>query len=47
MDQGLSIGFAFSGVISKSKKQQEDYFGINGETSLILVTDHFTGIQFG
>ena len=45
--QGLSIDFAFSGVMSKNRKRREDYIGINGETYWILVTNHFTRIQFG
>ena len=45
--QGLSIDFPFSGVTSKNTKQRQDYMGINGETCWILVTNHFTGMQYG
>ena len=47
MGQGLSIDFAFAGVQSKNKQRRQDYVGINGETCWILITDHFTGMQFG
>ena len=47
MGQGLSIDFSFSGVMSKSKERCEYYVGINGETCWILVTNHFTSMQFG
>ena len=40
--QGLSIDFSFSGTRSKDKARQEDFVGINGETSWILVSDHFS-----
>ena len=46
MSHGLSIDFDFSSIISKSKKRREDYVDINEETCQILVTDHFTGMQF-
>lgn len=44
--QGLSIDFSFSGVES-SKKDREDFVGFNGETSWILVSDHFSKILHG
>ena len=47
LGQVLSIDFAFSGVTSKSLKRRQDYMGINGETCWVLVSDHFTGIQWG
>ena len=40
--QGLSIDFSFSGVRSKNKSRRTDYEGANGETSWILISDHFT-----
>ena len=40
--QGLSIDFSFSGVKSKDKDREVDYLGLNGETSWILISDHFT-----
>ena len=43
-DQGSSMDFTLSGVMSKNTKQQEDCVDINGEKCWILVTDHFTGI---
>ena len=45
--QGLSIDFSFSGTKSKNKDQQKDYVGINGETSWILVSDHFSRMLIG
>ena len=40
--QGLSIDFSFSGTRSKNEERAQDYEGINGETSWILISDHFT-----
>ena len=40
--QGLSIDFSFSGLKSKNEAREDDYLGINGETSWILVTDNFS-----
>ena len=40
--QGLSIDFSFSGVQSKDSDRSADYLGLHGETSWILVSDHFT-----
>ena len=40
--QGLSIDFSFSGTKSKNEERAQDYEGINGETSWILISDHFT-----
>ena len=45
--QGLSIDFSFSGMASKDKARRSDFVGLNGETSWVLVTDHFTGIKHG
>ena len=39
--QGLSIDFSFSGIKSKDKDREADYLGLNGETSWILISDHF------
>ena len=47
MGQGLSINFVFVRVHSKNKQRCQDYVGVNGKTYWILVTDHFTGMQFG
>ena len=40
--QGLSIDFSFSGLKSKNEDRIKDYVGLNGETSWILITDHFS-----
>ena len=45
--QGLSIDFSFSGVKSKDKTRESEYLGLNGETSWILLTDHFTRMKHG
>jgi hypothetical protein len=45
--QGLSIDFSFSGVQSADDSRRIDYEGLNGETSWILITDHFTGMKHG
>ena len=45
--QGLSVDFSFSGTKSKNKDRERDYLGFNGETSWILVTDHFTRRHHG
>jgi hypothetical protein len=45
--QGLSIDFSFSGMTSADEDRRNEYEGINGETSWILVTDHFTGMKHG
>ena len=34
-------------MTSKDKTRRSDFVGINGETSWILTTDHFTGIKHG
>lgn len=44
--QGLSIDFSFSGVRS-DKDRSDDYVGLHGETSWILVSDHFTRCKHG
>ena len=36
------MDFSFAGMKSKNKEREKDYLGLNGETSWILVTDHFT-----
>ena len=43
--QGLSLDFCFSVMSSKDKELHSDFVGINGETSWILITDHFRGDQ--
>jgi len=40
--QGLSIDFSFAGTKSKNKERETDYLGLNGETSWILIYDHFS-----
>ena len=45
--QGYSIDFSFSGTMSKDSTRSTDYVGLNGETSWILIQDHFTGERFG
>ena len=45
--QGLSIDFSFSGMKSKDTAHAKDYLGLNGETSWILVTDHFSQCLHG
>ena len=47
--QGLSIDFSFSGMKSKDtdRARVQDYEGLNGETSWILVTDHFSRRLYG
>ena len=45
--QGLSIDFSFSGMKSKDAAHEKDYLGLNGETSWILVTDHFSQCLHG
>ena len=45
--QGLSVDFSFSGTTSKNKERKKDYIGLNGETSWILVTNHFTRRHHG
>ena len=45
--QGLSIDFSFSGTKSKDTNRTQDYEGINGETSWILISDHFTRFLTG
>ena len=45
--QGLSIDFSFAVVSSSNSKCQQDYEGINGETSWILIVDHYTGMIYG
>ena len=45
--QGLSIDFSFSGVQSKNKEGSKDFLGFNGESSWILVSDHFSRILHG
>ena len=45
--EGLSIDFSFSGMKSSDTDRRSDYEGINGETSWIVVTDHFTGMKHG
>jgi hypothetical protein len=52
--QGLSIDFSFSGTISRDKttgkenmERRKDFVGLNGETSWILVSDHFSRYMIG
>lgn len=45
--QGLSIDFAFTGQASKDKSRAAAYKGFNGETSFVLVKDHYTGTLDG
>ena len=45
--QGLSIDFAFTGQASKDKSRATAYKGFNGETSFIVLKDHFTGTLDG
>ena len=40
--QGLSIDFSFSGVKSKNTGRRKDFVGFHGETSAIVILDHFT-----
>ena len=40
--QGLSIDFSFSGTTSKDTEREFEYLGLNGETSWILIADHFS-----
>ena len=40
--QGLFIDFSFAGVKSKNKEREIDYLGLNGETSWIIISDHFS-----
>ena len=40
--QGLSIDFSFAGMKSKDEDRAREYTGLHGETSWILVTDHFS-----
>ena len=43
----LSIDFSFSGVENTKKKGWEEFVGFNGETSWVLVSDHFSKILHG
>jgi hypothetical protein len=45
--QGLSIDFAFTGQASKDKSRATAYKGFNGETSFIVLKDHFSGTLHG
>ena len=45
--QGMSIDFSFSGTKSKDDAREKDYLGLNGETSWILVADHFSRCLHG
>ena len=45
--QGLSIDFSFSGTASSDSSRATDFVGLNGETSWILITDHFTRYKYG
>ena len=45
--QGLSIDFAFTGQASKDKARATAYKGFNGDTSFIVLKDHFTGTLDG
>ena len=45
--QGLSLDFMFSGMQSKNRNRRTDFLGYNGETSAIVVLDHFTGQLYG
>ena len=45
--QGLMVDFSFSGTKSKDAGHAKDYLGLNGETSWILVTDHFSQCLHG
>ena len=40
--QGLSIDFAFAGMVSKDKKRCADVEEMNGETCFLLIQDEFT-----
>jgi hypothetical protein len=40
--QGLSIDFSFSGTRSKDTTRNQLFEGLNGETSWILISDHFS-----
>jgi len=39
---GLSVYFSFSGQKSKNTDRRDDYVGLNGETSWILISDHYS-----
>ena len=45
--QMLSIDMGFIVQQSKNTKRFSDFVGINGETCYILITDQFSGMQFG
>ena len=45
--QGLSIDFMFSGLKSKDPKREKNFVGIKGETSAVVIMDHFTKQLFG
>ena len=40
--QGLSVDFMFSGTKSKDTNRRKHFVGINGETSALVLMDHFT-----
>jgi hypothetical protein len=45
--QGLSIDFSFTGTASADASRADLYQGLNGETSWILISDHFTRHLYG
>ena len=42
---GLSVDFSFAGMKSKSGNRSTDFEGLNGESTWILMTQHFTGMR--
>ena len=45
--QGLSIDFSFSGTTSDDASRTSKFLGFNGETSMVLITDHFSKKMIG
>ena len=45
--QSIAIDMGFIVQQSKNSKRFKDYVGINGETCYILITDQFSGMNFG
>ena len=45
--QGLLVDFSFLGTCSKDPGRAKDYVGLNGETSWILITDHYSQKNHG
>ena len=45
--QSIAIDMGFIVQQSKNTKRFKDYVGINGETCYILITDQFSGMNFG